>query len=925
MSCTPVEVVFEDGGWVVNATEIVLASLLGLIIGVIIALLCLRCFFKELAKDRVQKSSNAVMMEQSTTYRSSEVTSNTVRHLDYDKIPLMKIDNEESDNSSEKTRKRTDSDEEDDNKMENFDEDSQNDKSNSDSLITAIANKTREATERTLILQDIKEVNLLERELQQEKINSFLQLLKIFLLKFASKGHLEKDFSIEFANQYEQDFKNVFVSIEAEQLVAAEHIIANGKSKRDPVEVEEAVEEIRREGARTLDMKFQEYQLKIKDELEKSSDLSEDEVNALMEKLSENMAEVERSLGREWARQASILQERLANRQGLASQYRNFNEREVQRKVKRIEHQRTVLTSLSDESHLTDSQKESILKQYEADLNRVQENHQAEVIRQTKELSSKLEKLRLHKMEKLKKKQKAEERELMKDTSHGKAKDFVVGYHELLEEQRNERNDYVAELDYNEAEKISILRKKLEESCEESIEEQENSFYETLADQARLTNEQVNKLMKKHSKNMKNLEEKNKDEKKRQLERIQEKIANKKAQWMEEQERVEVEQQQLEKQQDRTVHKLLESQSGLDEEARNQILKQHALNMAAINNQMQIARLKQQKILEGKLAKREIYVENLRKNQEEEKEAIIAKGSQTALEKLEKKHEEELNTELKEIEKERQKATRILRDRMASENEAVLKSQDVQLGLLIGKLQVGQSRRQGIIKKNDRAIKELQEQLLETVVENDVSTQKTNSIIKKHMREVEDLQEKMQEAKDKQYRMLKEKVESRMIKKEKAMEYEMNEEKKRQKSASASTSAISIMNKMLLDQRHQQQKKQIENDLKAELVQQQMELNQQLEATLVKELEEREKDFLAQLAAVSNLSKDDLSDVIYSAVSNGGGSEETAHNMIKDFKKRLKSAQTVTKDMEDDDKVIKPKKKGKKKKKILIEDEEDDF
>ena len=49
-----------------------------------------------------------------------------------------------------------------------------------------------------------------------------------------------------------------------------------------------------------------------------------------------------------------------------------------------------------------------------------------------------------------------------------------------------------------------------------------------------------------------------------------------------------------------------------------------------------------------------------------------------------------------------------LRSCLALEIKEALKAQDAQLGVLIGKLQVGQARRKNIIKKQDKAIKELQ-------------------------------------------------------------------------------------------------------------------------------------------------------------------------------------------------------------------------
>lgn len=69
---------------------------------------------------------------------------------------------------------------------------------------------------------------------------------------------------------------------------------------------------------------------------------------------------------------------------------------------------------------------------------------------------------------------------------------------------------------------------------------------------------------------------------------------------------------------------------------------------------------------------------------------------------------EELATEEQAMREEQQAAILALRKQLAHETEEVLKEQDAKMGILIGKLQAGQARRQGVIKKLDRAVKDLQ-------------------------------------------------------------------------------------------------------------------------------------------------------------------------------------------------------------------------
>lgn len=63
---------------------------------------------------------------------------------------------------------------------------------------------------------------------------------------------------------------------------------------------------------------------------------------------------------------------------------------------------------------------------------------------------------------------------------------------------------------------------------------------------------------------------------------------------------------------------------------------------------------------------------------------------------------------MSEFHKEHQKTVALFRTRIALETSEMLKTQDEQMGALLGRLQVGQARRRGVIERQDKAIKELQ-------------------------------------------------------------------------------------------------------------------------------------------------------------------------------------------------------------------------
>ena len=53
MSCVDADVVFSASFWVVDPVEVSLAVIFGLLVGIVIAIIVARCFFQELAKERV--------------------------------------------------------------------------------------------------------------------------------------------------------------------------------------------------------------------------------------------------------------------------------------------------------------------------------------------------------------------------------------------------------------------------------------------------------------------------------------------------------------------------------------------------------------------------------------------------------------------------------------------------------------------------------------------------------------------------------------------------------------------------------------------------------------------------------------------------------------------------------------------------------
>ncbi|XP_006817903.1 uncharacterized protein LOC100372579 [Saccoglossus kowalevskii] len=836
-SCTDVLVLVPATYTSVNVTVVVVCAIFGFLLGIIIAILLARCILRDLARSRVQEEEKAMLLENMAYERRSSTGS-------FVKRPLSDHGVMTSDDESPRRQRRSRpnsaySSDGEGYSMERYDEDDYDQRGVG--VISALTKQTSDKTELELNLQDINALKELEHEMHDQKIMTFLQVLSIILNRCVARGKIDADQGSELMEKYEKELETEEKKIQMEEKMAIDELRQDPKLNKDPLALEEAMEKLRPNYIRRMDSVTKRIQMNIAEDLAQNTELTSDEIEAIMQKLTENMSALDRHLGEESARQAMILQERLAKRQAMAEKWKQSGEQERDSNQMRVEDHHRGMDKLIEDRLLVEAQRDNIMKQYTADTARLQGNHEAEVLRQSRHLAEKLTQHREKRMKRLELKQQEQKETLINKASKVvDPKDFVEAYHGLMQQQREERNQFIEELDHKESEELENMRKQLQAQRSEEMEKQEESFCEILAQRARLSEKETDKIMRKHEANMKAHDEKMIKEKKRQRSKLQEQIAEKKQKWEEDIKRLQSENKVLIEQQEAAVQKVLKTQGGLDEDARRVIMLNHEQNVQTLTNQLQMTKIRQQKILEAKLNQRKAYVEALRKKQEEELNAK-ADASEEEIRKLEKKQEKELEAELQALEEEKNKALIQLRRQLTQETEEALKAQDEEMSLLIGKLTMGQARRKGIIAKQDKAIKELQEQLTETVAkeDDDATARKTEKILDRHLQQVEDLQDKMQSERENQMRMLKEKYEAKKLKRERdvkdsiAVDVQATPELKKKKGASAAA----VMNKLLMEQRHKQALSELEKDLKLEMTKQKEELDMILETQMKEELE----------------------------------------------------------------------------------------
>nr|XP_054766231.1 trichohyalin-like [Lytechinus pictus] len=838
MSCVEIATIIPTSTWRLDALEVSLAVIFGVIIGVILAIIISRCFVKELAKDRIHKHQDDSVVKNAAyevevagyadmTYRKTK--SSTVNETSSRQMLIQEDD--ENEKYEEKNREdESDDEDEVEGEMKEI---------LASGIIIALTMPSSERTLVELSLQDFKATKSMEKELLEERESVFVHILEILLGRFVAAEKMDEKFASDFIDRTSQELLEAKDSLEATQLMVEQDLKNRSNLIKDPLALEEALENSRLDYIRKNDGLVQDAQIRVKDKLSREAGLSSDEVEAIMKKLLENMAAAERMIGQEQNRQATILNERLSKRQALSEQYSHVTTRENKANQARVRSVNEVANYLAQERELNQSQAKSLMKQYQADLEQIQENHKAAVLKQSQELADKLQQHRERKLRALEKKQEEKREKLAaKAPQVVNPTDFVEAHHDLLEQQRNEKNDLIDELDYHEAEELSLLRKTLEEERGKELAEKDKSLFEELVERAQLNEKEANRIVKKHQANVTAYEEQLDQEKKRQNMLLQEKIELRKASWEEEQKRAAAEQQQLAEQQERTISKLIDTQSALDEESKRQIMLQHEQNVSALNNHLQMTKLKQQKLLEAKLAKRRAHYEALK---EEHSRDRLARGEDDEEEsQLTTKQAEELAAEEEAMKEEQQAAILALRKQLAKETEEVLKDQDAKMGILIGKLQVGQARRQGVIKKLDKAVKDLQDQLVDSIADSNViSERKTERIMAAHMQEIEEIEEKLRQARAHQEDQLQQKMETIKLMREKTLAEELKKEAKPSNDSrrDSSVGALQMMTKILESNRQKQALRQLEQEMKVETLKQKEELNEQLEDALEQELQ----------------------------------------------------------------------------------------
>lgn len=872
-----------------------LVFLLCLLVGFILGLLLARCILRELEEQyslrRSKSESTAILIEVENEAHEQDTSGKKMGSNKIAPMPLPAKNTAEVAIEMKPTHLSTGS-------LHSQSAWTGENDNNQQSVVDALSKPSGEEMEVELQKQDFKAIENMETNLRLQKNETFLQLLKMILSFLVSKSRISEGFRRDSLAKYEQAIEDIDSNAK-EEMKSEEQELRN--TIVDPVELDQAMESLHSKYSKKMTSERMELQDKLRTDLLQNTELSEEEAEQIVAKLMMNMAAVDRRLAEEASRQNLVLHERLARRQALAQQRAADNQEEKEDFGERLKLPQKNLDVLSKRGKLLEDQKERIMDEYEQDLRVLEEKHQQAILKSQNDLNEKLKRKREQRMRKLGMEQAAEkedfERKAIQLVSEGEmtAEDFLESSHKLRVQQQVAREEEEDNADDLEVQEFNNLRQKLEEKRQRNLQEREESLFEQIRKEAHLSSKEAEKLMNKHLEDLKESNESKTRERERQRAMIQEKLEERKKRWERDMERQQAEQSQLVAEQEKAIKQVLNTQAGLAEELRKQVMLEHEQNMMALNDHLQMTRLRQQKRLEQRLATRRARLAELRQQMEKEREEQ-SQNDPEALKTLTRVQNIEYQAEVKKIEAEHQTALEDLRRRLAAETDEALKEQDERLGKILGKLQVAVARREEIIKRQDEAIRSLEKKLVENMTrEGTLADAQTDKIMKQHQKQVDKLNAQIDMEKEKQMEKIRAKIAAKQQKKARALEVKLLQEQEEQKSK-AVQSAGSKIYLLLAEQRHRRELEDLEREMQLDLAHQLEQVNKEMDEMLMVDLQEEEKRFIATLAENSAATEEELLQTIKNSASEVGMDSKLTKSIAKDVRKRVRSARTPAPD-----------------------------
>uniref|UniRef100_A0A1I8IG43 CCHC-type domain-containing protein n=1 Tax=Macrostomum lignano TaxID=282301 RepID=A0A1I8IG43_9PLAT len=471
---------------------------------------------------------------------------------------------------------------------------------------------------------------------------------------------------------------------------------------------------------------------------------------------------------------------------------------------------------------------------------------------------------------------------------------FLDEFERALAETSRFKNEATTELDDSECRQLDQLRRDLAKTKDDEEAKVDEAAIKQLGLAA--TDEELQRMLADHRHQTDRFRREKRAERKRQAMRLEEKLSERQARLAAAKEAEEAELNSVKRNQEVVLRKALVYQVDLDENTRRQILEEHDRNMQAVTNNLHLSRHKQEASLEAKLAQRRAEADRLKKEAHDARLAIDDER-RGDLDKLDAELNRKLDENKKQLELERRNGLAQIRDEMARETESALRAQETHMSAVIGRLQTGRARRHAAITEQEKVLKELEIQLQDGLKgrlrSGDV--QGLDQVLQSYNNQVAAMERQLDHERRHQDRQLTEELQRRKLDRRDRVQEEVDKEEdksiKALKASGHGRMAKFVMDSVL-DTKYRNSMLEINEEMRMELRKEQELLDREMEDELKAELDKQREHLFGQLTALTDLSPDEVKEMVDKAAKSAGAGKRLTRKMTNEFVSIVQESRT---------------------------------
>lgn len=754
-------------------------------------------------------------------------------------------------------------------------------------MIDVITQSTEAGGEVELARQELRAAQLSQLQLWRDRLIGLAGLCGSLLNLLLSQRLIDDRKRDELRQRQTNRLKEAKTLIDAEFKTRRDAVAADKTLTTE--EKQTATDAIDAEYGPRLGEQLQQELTAFERDIRKQEGIKPEEADRLLAELRECQARLEAKLADQRRRADRELEEKRANRRRRLAEQKNADDEVAYDLEPRMQARKKQLDSLVADKRLGEAEAQQAMANYRRELLKQKEAFEKNYLTQREALRQRLVEARRKKLTEAQAEAAEPQRALAARVDAGTVTDpdsFLNEFERALAETDRFNNSSTKDLDSSECRELEQLRRDLAKEKDEAEAKLDEETMKKLLG-GRLSEEELKRMLAEHRNQTDRFRKEKRNEQKRQAMRLEEKLQERQARAEAAQNAQELELANVKKSQEVVLRKALVFQVDLDEDTKRQILEEHERNMLAVANNLQLSRRKQEASLEAKLAERRAAAARLQKEAHDARLAIDD-DRRDDLDKLDRDLSRQLDENAKQFDAESRAGLAQLRDEMARETEAALREQEAKMSATIGRLQTARARRRGVLTIQERMLKDLEAQLQEKL-EGRVrpgDTQGLDQVLQSYDNQVAAMARQLDHERRHQERQLTEALQRRKLDKRDQVQEAVDEEEEkaaRALRASGHGRMAKFVMDSVLDTKYRNSMLDINEEMRLELRKEQERLDRDMEEELQVELEEQRKQLFSQLTALTDLSPDEIKDMVDKAGQSAGMGKRLTRKMTQDF------------------------------------------